>query len=222
MWQKEPWRPATHGTSGYAREVDRAARRRVAGGDGEADRVLAQRGALERGVGGLRRERVLLRDHEVELAEPEQRDRVLGLELARVDLELRVRAREPADRGRQQRAVRAREGGGAQDAGDVRALARERGLGGLELAQHRLRARDELRPRGREAAGAAGALEQLHAGLALERGELLGDGRRRVAERVGGGGDRAAAGELAQDAEAADVEHAEAQLTLRARNRNWC
>ena len=65
-------------------------------------------------------------------------------------------------------------------------------------------------------------LEQPHAGLALEHGELLRDGGRGVAERVGGGGDRPAGGELAKDAEAADVEHAEAQLTLRARNRNWC
>ena len=115
----------------------------------------------------------------------------------------------------------ARERGGAQHAGD-RVLAGERRLGGLELAQHGLRVGDELGAGGREPARAAAALEQLDAGLALERGELLGDGGRRVAERVGGGRDRAAGGELAQDAEAADVEHSEAQLTLRARNRNWC
>ena len=76
-------------------------------------------------------------------------------------------------------------------------------------------------PGGREPAGAAVALEQLDAGLALERGELLGHRGRRVPERVRGGRDRAAGGELAQDAEAADVEHAKAQLTVLPTNRNW-
>ena len=68
---------------------------------------------------------------------------------------------------------------------------------------------DELLAGGREPAAAAVALEQLHAGLALERGELLRDRGGGVAERVGGGGDRPARGELAQDAQAADVEHCE-------------
>ena len=80
---------------------------------------------------------------------------------------------------------------------------------------------DQLLAGGRQPAAAAVALEQRHAGLALERGELLGDRRGGVAERVGGGGDRPAGGELAQDAEAADVEHAKAQLTLVPRDRNW-
>ena len=164
---------------------------------------------------------VLLREHEVELAALERRDAVLGLELARVDLQLRVLAGEAGDHGREQRAVRAGERRRAQDAGHRGALARERRLGGLELAQHGLGAEHELLPGGGEAAGAAVALEEDHAGLALQRRELLRDGRRRVPERVGGGGDRAAGGELAEDTEAADVEHTEAQLTNFARNRNW-
>ena len=80
---------------------------------------------------------------------------------------------------------------------------------------------DELLAGGGQAPAAAVPLEQRDAGLALERGELLGDRGGGVAERVGGGRDRAAGGELAQDAEAADVEHAKAQLTLGPRDRNW-
>ena len=59
----------------------------------------------------------------------------------------------------------------------------------------------------REAHAAAGSLEQPHAGLALEDGELLGDGRRRELEGVGHRGDRAALPQLAQQAEAPELEH---------------
>ena len=55
---------------------------------------------------------------------------------------------------------------------------------------------------------AAGALEQAHAGLALEHRELLGDGARRELERVGDRGDRAALVELLQQAQASELEHA--------------
>ena len=58
-----------------------------------------------------------------------------------------------------------------------------------------------------QAHAAAGALEQRHARLALEHGELLGDGRRRELQRVGDGGDRAARVQLAQQPQAAEVEH---------------
>ncbi len=175
----------------------------------EVDDVLEQVRALERGVLRVGRERVLLGEGDVELAELERGQAVLRLEVAGRDVEVGVLLREGGDRRREQHAVRARERGAAEHAGDVRRRAFERGLGGLELAQDALGAGHELLPGRREAAGAAVALEQLDAGLALERLQLLGDRRSGVAERVGGGGDRAAGGELAQDAEAADVEHCE-------------
>ena len=52
-----------------------------------------------------------------------------------------------------------------------------------------------------------GPAEQRHAALALELGELLGHGGRRERERVGGARDRALGGELAQDGQAARIEH---------------
>src|ERR671910_519816 len=115
---------------------------------------------------------------------------------------------EPRDRAREQDPVRAGERRAPQHAGYLRGGAFERRLGRLELAQDALRALDELLAGRGQAPPAAVALEQRDAGLAFERGELLGDRRRRVAERFRGGSDRAAGGELAQDAESANVEHA--------------
>ena len=58
-----------------------------------------------------------------------------------------------------------------------------------------------------QADAAAVALDQRAAGLALERAELLRDRGRRVTECVGGAGDAAVGGDLAQDEQAARVEH---------------
>jgi hypothetical protein len=58
---------------------------------------------------------------------------------------------------------------------------------------------------------ACAALDEPRPGLALERGDLLGDGRLRVGQRLGGGREGAAGRDLAQDPHAADIEH-EAQL----------
>lgn len=52
------------------------------------------------------------------------------------------------------------------------------------------------------------ALEQHHPALALERGQVLGDGRRRIAERLCRAADRAAERNLPEDLEPADVQHA--------------
>jgi hypothetical protein len=51
------------------------------------------------------------------------------------------------------------------------------------------------------------ALNQHGAGLALERGDLLGDGGLGERQRLGGGGERASHRDLAQHSHAADVEH---------------
>ena len=51
------------------------------------------------------------------------------------------------------------------------------------------------------------SLEQARPGLALEDRDLLRDGRRRVGQDVGRAGERAAAGDLSQHTQAADVEH---------------
>ena len=58
-----------------------------------------------------------------------------------------------------------------------------------------------------EADAARAALHERRAGLALERGDLLRDGGLRERQRLGGGGERAAHGDLAEHTHAADVEH---------------
>ena len=102
---------------------------------------------------------------------------------------------------------------GAGDGGEV-------GLGERRALEQRVGVLDERQRRVGEPHAAAGALEQPHAGLALEHGELLGDGRGRELERVGDGGDRAALVELAQQAESAEVEHSSATYWFSIRNQN--
>ena len=70
---------------------------------------------------------------------------------------------------------------------------------------------DERAARVGQPDAACAALDEPRPGLALERGDLLGDGGLRVGQRLGGGGEGATGRDLAQDPHAADVEH-EAQL----------
>ncbi len=58
-----------------------------------------------------------------------------------------------------------------------------------------------------EADAARVALDERAAGLALERRDLLADGGLREAERLGGGAERAAHGDFAEHAHAANVKH---------------
>ena len=81
------------------------------------------------------------------------------------------------------------------------------GLGERGALEQRLGVLDQHERRIGQAHAAAGPLQQRHAGLALEHRELLRDGRRRELERVGDRGDRSALVELAQQAQAAQVEH---------------
>ena len=84
---------------------------------------------------------------------------------------------------------------------------RQRGLGGLEPAEDHVGVLDEDLARLGQHDPAGTALQQPHAGLALERGDLLRDRRGRVGEHVGGGRQRTAAGDLAEHAQAANVQH---------------
>src|SRR3569833_2524457 len=86
-------------------------------------------------------------------------------------------------------------------------LEREVGLGELDHPQ------DPVGVVGQPPAGvgqfgaARGAVEQRGADLALEDGELLGDGRRRVAERLRRRRDASPVGEFAEQTQSSYVEH---------------
>jgi len=88
------------------------------------------------------------------------------------------------------------------------------------LREHHVGVLDEHVRRAGQPHAAAVALDHRLADLALERGELLRDGGRREVERVGGGSERPVLGDLAQDTQAAGIDHA-GNLTDRARNVYW-
>ena len=134
---------------------------------------------------------------------------LLDLDLGRLDADVGVVGGEPGDRRARRaagtpsgtpRSGRCRPGGPATSAASV-------GLRGLHAVEQRAGVLDEQPPGVGEPERAAGALEQRRAGLALEHGQLLGDRAGRVVERAGGGVDGSAGVELAQQAEAAQVEH---------------
>jgi hypothetical protein len=111
------------------------------------------------------------------------------------------------ERAGQQSGDRAREGADAQRPGQVGPRGGECGVGLLERGEHGLRVPDQDRAGRRERDAAAGAGQEGDAGFPFERGQLLRDGRRRVGVRLRHGGDRAELSEVAQEAQAADVEH---------------
>ena len=196
-WQAVPSWPAIHVA------VARSARRiAVRSASGSVAGTATCRGSSvrlredEAGVARARGEGVLVHDREVELGEPQRGEAVSGLEVVDGELEGRVVSSQRRDRRGHERLGRGLERGHAQAAGDD---AREPGqvrLGDLELRQHRLGVGDE-RARGvGQPDAAAVALEQRDPDLALERGELLRDRRRRERERLGGRRDRPAGGEL--------------------------
>ena len=71
---------------------------------------------------------------------------------------------------------------------------------------------EQLGGRG-ELDAAAGLAQQRNPDLALEQGELLRDRRRALVQRLGHRCEGAAEAELAQQAQAADVEHRSGLLT---------
>jgi hypothetical protein len=91
----------------------------------------------------------------------------------------------------------------AAQAGDQPEIA----LGPLQLGQDGVGPPDQ-RPAGvGEADRAAVALDQPGSGLPLQGGDLLGDGRLAVGERLGGGRERSPDGDLAQHRQAPDIQH---------------
>jgi hypothetical protein len=83
----------------------------------------------------------------------------------------------------------------------------EPGVGRLQRGQDQLGVRHQRRAGGGQADPPARPLQQRHAGVPLQRSELLGNGRRRVGTGPGDGGDRSEPGEIPQQFEAAHVKH---------------
>ncbi len=80
-------------------------------------------------------------------------------------------------------------------------------LGRFELGEDAADVAGERGPRGGRTDAAASAIDQRHAGFALERLDRLRDRRLRVVERVGGGGEGAVRDDLFEDVQPLHVKH---------------
>jgi hypothetical protein len=154
----------------------------------------------------------LVHDRQVEPSQDQLRLGLDGLPLDDFDVERRVLDGERGQRRRQEAHARRLEGAHAHQPAHLAGRRLEIGLGAVQLLRQHLGVPHE-RVRGLgQADAAADPLEELDAHLLLEAGELLGDGRRRVVERVGDRSDRAPMLELAQEPEAIRVEDHSCQL----------
>jgi hypothetical protein len=181
-------------------------------GHREEHDLVEQGHRVEQGVGLRRHDVVVLQQADVEPALAQcrrHRDRVA---LGDHQLQLRVLGAH-GDEGRgQQRADRCREGADAQRPAQSRGDRCQGSRAALEGGEDGLGVLDEDVPGGGEGHAPAAALEQRCPGLPLQCGQRLGDRRRRVAARARDGRDRAEVRQVAEQLEAAHVEH---QRTLR-------
>ena len=123
------------------------------------------------------------------------------------ELDRRVALAEARDRLGHDRRPGAREGGQAQAPAAQAGDRLELGLGVGQAGEDRVGVLDERAARVGQAHAARVALDERRARLALQGGDLLGDRGLGVGQRVGGGGERTAGGDLAQHAHSADIEH---------------
>jgi hypothetical protein len=149
----------------------------------------------------------LVAEDEVDVAERERGERLLGLGLDELGAQPRrggPQGRHRRDRELERDRLERRD---ARAAGDRPGGGGQVGLGPGGAVQQRLRVAHQHERGVRQAHAAPGLLEQRDAGLALEQRELLRDGARRELERVGDRGDRPALVQLFEQAQAAQFEH---------------
>ena len=151
--------------------------------------------------------RELEQQREVELAGAQARDDRLRLALGERQLDVGIGGAERRDRQGDQRRSGGREGGDAQAPSAQPRDRRERRLGGVQAREDALGVAHERLPGGRQRDAARMALEQRHAGFALERGDLLGDRGLGVGQRLGGRRERAAVGDLLQNPQPTHAKH---------------
>jgi hypothetical protein len=154
----------------------------------------------------------LVPEHQVDVAQRQRRQRLLGLPVDHLAAQPRRLAREPSDRGQRDLQRDGFKAGDPPPAGDGARCGGQVRLGERGALEQRLGVVHQHKCRVGEAHAAPGPLQQRHAGLALEHGELLRHRRRGELERVGDRRDRPPLVQLAQEAEAAERQHREAML----------
>ena len=146
-------------------------------------------------------------ERQIDLSRAQLGDRRLRLGGLERELDRGVSLTEAGDRLGHDRRAGARERREPQAPAPQPGDRLELGLGVGQPGEDRVGVLDERTARVGEPDAAGVALDEPGAGLAFERGDLLRDGGLGVGERIGGGGERAAGGDLAQDAHSADIEH---------------
>jgi hypothetical protein len=202
-----PGRPCVAGQLGQRHGVRVAPRRRVAVRQDEADRIGAEVFAVHPGRPRMRLVLPLVGQHEVDVAERERGQRLLGLGLDQLAPQRRGLAGERLHRRDGEPERDGLEGGDPAAPGDPAGGGRQLGLGELGPLEQRGRVTDEDERRVGEPDAASRRFEQRHAGLPLEHRELLGDSRRGELERFGHRCDRPSRVELVEEPEAAQIEH---------------
>ena len=213
-------RPDLAGQLGQRHGAAMAARRRMVRGQHEVDRVAVQVVAVDAGGPRVRLVLPLVGQDEVDVAERQRRQRLLGLGLDELAAQAGRLARERAH-GRDGEAQRGRlERGDPRPPGDVPAAAASsasassaRSSSASAWPTSTIAASVSRTPRpARSSSGTPG--------LALEHRELLRDGRGRELQGVGHRGDRAARVQLVQQAQAAQIEHRKQRYRVTVRNQS--
>jgi hypothetical protein len=187
----------------------------VAGREHQPERLVEQDPEPQAGRPGPGMAVVLVADDHVERSQPQLGQRLLQLELGDLHPHLRVLGPQPAQDRDQHAAGRRLQAAGPHGAPHLAGQGRQVGprrLGGGEQHAGVL---------GEEAAGvsqphpAAGPLQDAHAGLLLQDGQLLRDRGRGVAEGGGDRGEGAPLGQLAEHAQAAQIHSVTLTIEIR-------
>jgi hypothetical protein len=149
----------------------------------------------------------VVHEHEVELAGLQPRDALHRVGLGQRQLHAGVLPAESRDRLRHERGAGGGEGAQAQASAAQARDGLQLGLGVGQAGEDAVRVADQRLTGVGEPDPARIALDEGGAGLALEGGDLLRDGRLRVAELRGRGRERALCGDLSEDLHPLDVEH---------------
>ena len=164
----------------------RRLRERVVGAEDRVVGVLHQRGQLEVGGERARHRVVVVDERQVDLPRAQQRAGLVGLRLDHAQLDLGMAAVEHGHGLRHER------GAGALEAREAQPPAAQPGdggkllLGGVQAAEDRVGVLDQRATGVGKAHAARATLHEPGAGLALERRDVLADGRLGEAERLGG------------------------------------
>jgi hypothetical protein len=160
---------------------------------GEGDGVVGEHHAVEVGVDGTRMARILLREDEVVVAARDAHQPGLRIPLGHLDAQGGVARAEGCEGAGQQGVRGGLEHREAHGAGHLGERFGDGDLGVLELIEDADGLGHQDVPLRRELHAATDPTQQRHPDITLQRGELLRHGGLAVGQRIGHGGERAAA-----------------------------